>query len=114
MAEGLFFKFKVSGQMRNKKCSWDVLLAVAKKMTDWRSVVPYLLPEKGKEVEDEIINDSGYSVRGKRRRLLERWIEIDASHATYEKLVRALISAERTDLAEIVCKKIGEFGPLRL
>ena len=108
MAERLFFKFKVSEQMRKKKCRHDVRLAVAKKMSEWRNVVPYLLPEN-EEVENEISQDIRYGEKEKRNRLLERWIEICGLDATHEKLICAFVAAERIDLAEIVCEKIGEF-----
>ena len=93
--------------MRQEKCRHDVRLAVAKKMSEWRNVVPYLLPEN-EEVEDEI-HLGPWDEKGKRNRLLERWIEICGLDATHEKLICAFVAAERIDLAEIVCEKIGEF-----
>ena len=102
-------RYRLSRRQLETECLYSVDLALANKLTQWRNVAPYLLPRRWKTIVDEIDNAPGpLSVKSKRLELLERWKEIYGSEATHEKLIRALLSAERTDLAEVVCGAVGE------
>ena len=107
-AKRLVKKYKISEQNLKEKCHSDVRLAVASELTKWRNVAPYLLQERCHVAVDAIDCEPNLDEEGKRKKLLERWGEICGSEATHEKLIGALVSAGKTDLAEIVCQAIGE------
>ena len=87
-----------------EKCSENVLVAVASKMTRWRNMEPHLQLDQG--VVDDIDKGS-YDEEGKKRELLYRWRERYGHKATYEKLIRCLMNASRADLADVVCEEVA-------
>ena len=98
-------KFNLSDGQINGKCSSSIiLLKVHKKMTGWRNIAPYLFTfEKGEEIVEIINQDLTLDDLGRRRKLLFHWKKFHGSDATYKKLIDAFLSADRQDLAEIVC-----------
>ena len=93
------------------ECSEEVISAVAKKMTRWRSVNLGL----GTGAKDSVENDRSGDEEGKRRLYLEKWRETFGHEATYKRLVERFIDGERVDLADVVChtvlaEDVGESG----
>ena len=101
-------QFNLSEAQINEKCSSDMIPKVHKKMSGWRNTVPYLFTlEKEKEIMETINQDLTLDDVGRRRKLLVRWKQFHGSDATYKKLIKAFLSADRRDLAEIVCQTLS-------
>ena len=101
-------QFNLSEQQINEKCSLDTIPEVHKEMTEWRNISPYLFPIKKEEQIVETINqDMTLDDVGKRRKLLVRWKQFHGSDATYKNLIEAFLSADRRDLAEIICEALS-------
>ena len=100
-------RFKLSTQQLSQECSFKVMLKLSTNLDRWRNIAPYLLDEKSTSVVDEINQNHDLDDKGKRLKLLERWKELRKSDATYEALIRVLLSAERRDLAEVVAETIS-------
>ena len=96
-------------QMKDECCD-EVLHALAKKMNRWRNI--RLGVDKG--VIEGIENDRSTDDEGKRNKLLERWKQKFGHDATYERMVRALMKSERTDLADVVCEELKEILALNI
>ena len=97
----------ISQQQLEKECEYSVQLALSEKMTKWDDVGPHLLGKKWEQLK-EVIDCDEQGVKGKNRGLLRLWKQHYGSKATYEELIRALLSAGRTDLAEVVWQAVGE------
>ena len=101
-------QFNLSEEQVNEECSFAILLKVHKKMSGWRNTVPYLFTmEKEEEIMETINQDLTLDDVGRRRKLLVRWKQFHGSEATYKKLIEAFLSADRRDLAEIVCQTLS-------
>ena len=105
--DSLVEKYGLSPRELGAECGFNVQLTLAEKLSQWRNVGPYLLGEKWETVKEEIEHGK-QDEKGKRLVLLQRWKEMHGSEATHETLIRALLLAERTDLAEVVCQAVGE------
>ena len=75
-------------------------------------MAPHLFADEQtlKNALEAIQQDKHLDDEGRRHELLARWKQVHGSDATHEKLIRALLSAERKDLAEFVCQKLGKLG----
>ena len=100
-------RYRLSRRELGVECGFNVQLALAEKLSKWRNVGPYLLGEKWETMVEEIEHGK-QDEKGKRLALLQRWKEVYGSEATHETLIRALLLADRTDLAEVVCQRVGE------
>ena len=105
-------QFNLSEERMNEECSFDTILRVHKRFSEWRNIAPYLLmPDKAQKIVKIIDQDLRLDEVGKRLDLLTRWKQSLGSDATHKKLVQAFLSSDRRDLAEEVCQAIsrGEF-----
>lgn len=105
--DGLVEKYCLSPPQLQTECVFCVQFELAKRLSEWPNVGPHLLGENWEQKREEI-KDARQDEKERRLELLRRWKQTYRSEATYEKLIRSLLSAERTDLAEVVCKAIGE------
>ena len=101
-------RFNLSDEQINKECSPNIFLKIHKKMTEWRNIAPYLFKfKKGEEIVETINQDLILNDWGRRRKLLTHWKQLYGADATYKKLINAFLSADRRDLAEIVCERLS-------
>ena len=105
--DGLIEKYCLSRPQLQVECVFCVQFELAKRLSEWRNVGPHLLGEKWEQKREEI-KDMRQDEKESRLELLRRWKQTYRSEATYEKLIRALLSAGRTDLAEVVCQEVGK------
>ena len=101
--ESLVRNYNLSERQLQVECSEKVFRVLAKNLTKWRNLEPYLELDKG--VLDAIDHES-LDEEGKRRELLGRWRESYGPDATCEKLIRCLLNASRADLADAVLKEL--------
>ena len=107
--DSLVDRYRLSRRQLETECLFGVRFTIANKLTHWRNVAPHLLAERWEQIAEEIEHELGPGDEmAKRHLLLQRWKEIYGSEATHEQLIRALLSAERTDLAEVACGAVGE------
>ena len=99
--------YHLSDSQLREKCNEKVLEALAPKLGEWRDIRPHLGVDRN--VGTAIEHDQP-TEEAKRRQLLYRWKQINGHQATYEKLIRALMQASRTDLAGTVCEIYASTG----
>ena len=71
---------------------------------DWKALAPHL----GMTDADEVaIKEDGKNEEGRRRELLQRWLQRNGSEATYYKLIEAFIEANHKNTADKICKHLA-------
>jgi hypothetical protein len=99
--ENVLVHYRLDESEMKEECTDDVLLAVAKRMTRWRSIDLGLGRAAMREIDDEPCTEEG-----KRFEYMRRWKEMFGHKATCEQLVLSFIKAGRADLAETVCERV--------
>ena len=89
----------------NKKCSEDFLIKVAAKIVDWKALAPHLGMTTAADAV--VIERDGDGENGKRRKLLQMWLQRNGPDATYYRLIEAFIDAEDKDTADEICKYLA-------
>lgn len=109
--ENLVACFAIPETELQNECSDDVLLKVSEAFTRWRSAVPYLGLEE--TVVEELERDHSNEDE-KRQLILKRWKGNFQHEATYEKLMKCFLKANRADLAQLVAQEIKKGGTCRM
>ena len=78
-----------------KPCSDEHIVEIAREITSWQSVAPYL---ELTAVDEEDILHNHHDVRIQRREMLRTWKQKLGSKATYYGLAKAFNDIERADL----------------
>ena len=100
--------FNLSEEQINEECSLDAIPNVYKAMTAWRNIARHLFSiDAAKRIMETMNQDLSLDDEGRRCELLIRWKQFHGSDATYKKLIEAFLSADRRDLAEIVCQTLS-------
>ena len=85
----------------NRQCHCQHLLELAKHITEWKTLAPWLGFE-ATAVED--LDRNRFDEEGKRQAMLRRWKEVNGCMATYGHLATLLVKSDRRNLAELVLK----------
>ena len=86
-------------------CSEDHLAKIAKSISDWRAVSPFLGLTGAEEIE---ILESTHSVPARKMAMLRKWKEKRGAKATYKRLCRVFEDCERADLVDKVKQLLAE------
>ena len=99
--EDLLKEVGVHSQKLNDSISDDHLREIALFLTSWQTVASKLCLS---EIDQDAIEREGKDEEDKKRKVLQKWKGKYAFKATYRKLVEALLSLAKADMAEKVCR----------
>ena len=85
----------------NDSISDDHLHEIALFLTSWQTVASKLCLS---EIDQDAIEREGKNEDDKKRKVLQKWKGKFGFKATYRKLVEALLSLAKADVAEKVCR----------
>ena len=92
-------RYQLTQDVLNQPVSEEHILEI-RKTIPWRDVGPYLLGT-GPKFED--IHRDGHDEEDKRRLTLAKWQETEGNDATYDRLIEAMVKAEKNKAASEVC-----------
>ena len=98
--EELLKEVGVHSEKLNDSISDDHLHEIALFLTSWQTVASKLCLS---EIDRDAIEREGKDEEDKKRKALQKWKGKYAFKATYRKLVEALLSLAKADVAEKVC-----------
>jgi hypothetical protein len=98
--EDLTERYQIPSGVLENEVSIDDIKKISTFLESWKLVAPYLGLSKG---DIEAIDRDGNFEEEKRLLMLQRWKQALVFKATYKKLVNALLSVKRADLAVNVC-----------
>ena len=99
--EELTERYKIPSDVLDIEISIDDIRKISTFLESWKLVAPYLGLSEG---DIQAVNRDGTSEEEKRLLMLQRWKQALIFKATYKKLVDALLSIKRADLAANVCQ----------
>ena len=89
----------------NESISDDHLHEIALFLTSWQTVASKLCLS---EIDQDAIEREGKNEDDKKRKVLQKWKGKFGFKATYRKLVEALLSLAKADVAEKVCRLLSK------
>ena len=102
--EELTERFKLPSDVLKNEVSVDDIKKISTFLESWKLIAPCLGLSEG---DIEAIDRNGKSEEEKRLLMLQRWKQAFIFKATYKKLVNALLSIKRADLALNVCQTLS-------
>ena len=99
--EELLKEVSVHSEKLNESISDDHLHEIVLFLTSWQTVASKLCLS---EIDQDAIEREGKNEEDKKRKVLQKWKGKYAFKATYRKLVEALLSLAKADVAEKVCR----------
>ncbi|CAI8045413.1 hypothetical protein GBAR_LOCUS25117 [Geodia barretti] len=100
----IYKKYNLTKENLNTKCSDEHILDIGK-FISWRKVGRRLKHIEERDIQD--IDRDGKDEDDRRRLLLERWHEKNASDATYGEIINAMMKEQKRDEAEKVCELLN-------
>ena len=97
-----------AAQSGNQACSESHLAKIAKSISDWRAVSPFLGLTEAEETA--ILGSNPHSGAAQKIAMLRKWKEKHGAKATYKRLCRVFDSCERADLMDKVKQLLAESG----
>ena len=101
--EDLEQHFKIPKGALDKEISSDHVREISAFLESWKLVAPHLGLSDG---EIEAIENDRNTEEEKRLLMLQKWKQALVFKATYQKLIKALLSIKRADLASSVCQMV--------
>ena len=101
--EDLEQHFKIPKGALDKEISSDHVREISTFLESWKLVAPHLGLSDG---EIEAIENDRNTEEEKRLLMLQKWKQALVFKATYQKLIKALLSIKRADLASSVCQMV--------
>ena len=77
-----------------------------KQFIAWREVGPFLQEIERIHMKD--IDRDGFDESDKRRRLIDKWEDLNGDEATYDVLITAMLRAKEKEDATKVCKLLDQ------
>ena len=102
--EDLTKRFEIPDSILENEVSDGDIREVSTFLESWKLVAPHLGLSKG---EIEAIDRDGKTEEEKRLLMLQRWKQALVFKATYKKLINALLSVRRADVAVKVCQVVS-------
>ena len=93
-------------ELLDKQCSEILLCDVAKDITDWQLLRPYI--KMSKSDENDLIRNHPGSNALQKQKLLQQWQEKFGKRATHRALVTAIYKSGDVDCAWKVCRMVSE------